>query len=347
MEKQRNIALDWMRFAACILVILQHVTEYYYVSPDFTPNCSDNTVLVGIFNSISRVSVPLFTMISGYLLLPMKQDTHQFFKRRFTRILYPFIVWSLVYSVWFAIRSDSTFTEWTLSVLRLPFIYQAEHLWYVYMLIGLYLLIPILSPWLQSVSKRELHGYLALWLFTTLLPYLRLWIPELGADTYFNPTPTFYYFFGFVGYLLLGYYMRSYHPFTTLQAVVAIIAGWIVTSWIFLYQLYHTNTLPELELSWGFATINVVLMTCGMFVLLSQISISRYRHLNQAIISISTLSYGIYLCHVLWHATYMAIFMPLFDNVLLVSLCVVPLTFASAYVTIYLLHKLPIGKYIC
>lgn len=63
MERQRNIALDWMRFVACILVILQHVTEYYYVSPCFTPNYTDNSILVGLFNSISRVSVPLFAII--------------------------------------------------------------------------------------------------------------------------------------------------------------------------------------------------------------------------------------------------------------------------------------------
>lgn len=347
MERQRNIALDWMRFVACILVILQHVTEYYYVSPGLTPNYSDNSILVGLFNSISRVSVPLFAMISGYLLLPMSQTTVQFFKKRFTRILFPFIVWSLVYSVWFAIRAESTLAEWLQAVIRLPFIYQAEHLWYVYMLIGLYLLVPILSPWLKAVSKRELEAYLLLWLFTSLLPYLRLWIPNIGADIYFNSSPTFYYFSGFVGYLLLGHYLRRCNnPFSGWQAIIAIIAGWIITSWIFLYQLQTVETLPELELSWGFNTINVVMMSGGMFVLLLKMKPSRLDCINKGVISISTLSYGIYLCHVLWLTTYMALFMPIFDNVLLVALCVVPSTFISAYLTIFLLSKLPCSKYI-
>ncbi|MGM9760587.1 MAG: acyltransferase [Parabacteroides sp.] len=347
MEKQRNISLDWMRFVACILVILQHVTEYYYVSPEFTPHYSDNSILVGVFNSISRVSVPLFAMISGYLLLPMSQTTVQFFKRRFTRILYPFVLWSVVYSVWFALRADSTLTEWLQSVIRLPFVYQAEHLWYVYMLIGLYLLIPILSPWLKSVSKRELQAYLWLWLFTSFLPYLRLWIPSIGADIYFNPSPTFYYFSGFAGYLLLGHYIRRYNPFAGWQATVAIVVGWIVTSWVFLYQLSSVDTLPALELSWGFETFNVVIMTCGVFILLLKTKPSRFVFIDKGIISISTLSYGIYLCHVLWLSTYMSLFMPVFDNVLLVALCVVPCTFVSAYLTIFLLNKLPIAKYIC
>lgn len=215
------------------------------------------------------------------------------------------------------------------------------------MLIGLYLLVPILSPWLKSVSRRELQAYLWLWLFTSLLPYLRLWIPSIGADTFFNPSPTFYYFSGFVGYLLLGHYLRRYPPFPTWQAVSGIVVGWVITSWVFLHQLCSINTLPELELSWGFCTVNVVMMTCGVFVLLLKMKPSRSEGLNRCITSISTLSYGIYLCHVLWLTTYMSIFMPVFDNVLLVALCVVPCTFASAYFTIFILNKLPIAKYIC
>lgn len=346
MIQQRNISLDWIRFVACLLVILEHVAEFYYVSPDWIPNRTDNAFIVGIFNSISRASVPLFIMVSGYLLLPMKGKTTDFFRRRFTRILFPFILWSIVYSIYFAIRSESSMGEWFRNMARLPFTYQAEHLWYVYMLIGLYLLTPIISPWLQKSSRRELQCYLLLWAFTTFLPYIRLWMPEIGADIYFNPSPTFYYFSGCAGYMILGHYMRRYNPFSNLQAVVAIVIGWIVTSWVFIHQLSECETLAELELSWGFCTFNVLLMTCGVFVLLSRLKSTDRIMLRNLVISISSLSYGIYLCHVLWLTTYMQVFMPIFDNVVIVALCVVPCTFISAYLTIYLLSKLPRSKYL-
>lgn len=58
--------------------------------------------------------------------------------------------------------------------------------------------------------------------------------------------------------------------------------------------------------------------------------------LRNLVISISSLSYGIYLCHVLWLVTYMQVFMQIFDNVIMVALCVVPCTFISSYLTIYL-----------
>lgn len=346
MEKQRTISLDWMRFVACILVILQHVAEFYYVSPEFLPARTENTFLVGIFNSISRVSVPLFVMISGYLLLPMRQSTADFFKRRFTRILYPFLVWSVVYSIYFAILRHDSFMQWVQHVLCIPITYEAEHLWYIYMLIGLYVLIPVLSPWLKSVSRRELEAYLFLWIFTTLLPYVKLVFPTIGAAAFFNSSPTFYYFSGFVGYLLLGHYIRLYNPFTKVQAVSAIVIGWIVTSVIFLHQLAHCETLEELELSWGFCTLNVLLMCVGVFVLFIGIKKSTNSLIEKWVVSVSTFSYGIYLCHVLWLRLYMLLFMPMFGNVIWVALCVVPCTFLSSYLTIWILSHLPKTNYL-
>lgn len=346
MERQRTISLDWMRFVACILVILQHVTEFYYVSPEFLPARTENTFLVGIFNSISRVSVPLFVMISGYLLLPMKQGTADFFKRRFTRILYPFLVWSVVYSIYFALLRHDSLIQWVQHVLCIPITYEAEHLWYIYMLIGLYVLIPVLSPWLKNVSRRELEAYLVLWAFTTLLPYVKLVFPTIGAAAFFNPSPIFYYFSGFVGYLILGHYIRRYHPFNRMQAVMGICVGWIVTSVIFLYQLAHCETLEELELSWGFCTLNVLLMCAGVFVWLLGIKKSAGSWMERWVVSVSTLSYGVYLCHVLWLRLYMQLFMPLFDSVIAVALCVVPCTFLSSYFTVWVLSRLPKTKFL-
>lgn len=57
--------------------------------------------------------------------------------------------------------------------------YASAHLWFVYMIIGVYLMIPILFPWAEKVGKRELQVYLGIWLFTTLIPIIRQWV---GGD---------------------------------------------------------------------------------------------------------------------------------------------------------------------
>lgn len=347
MEKTRFVSLDWLRFLACVLVILQHVTEFYYVAPDFTPARTDNTFCIGLFNSLSRTSVPLFVIISGFLLHPTRQTTSEFFKRRFTRILYPFFLWSIVYSLYFAWMKDLSWMQWIKNVCLIPICYEAEHLWYIYMLIGLYVLVPVLSPWLKSISRRELEGYLGLWLFTTLLPYIRLVFPTIGADVFFNPSPTFYYFSGFVGYFLLGHYFRQYQALSTLSSLGALAIGWGMTSSIFLYQLQHGETIEQLELSWGFCTVNVVLMCMGVFSLMLKIKGTAQGMVGRWVASVSVLSYGIYLVHVLWLRLYMSQFMPLFDSVIPVALIVVPCTFISSYLTIWVLKRLPGSNYLC
>ena len=191
------------------------------------------------------------------------------------------------------------------------------------MLIGLYVLIPVLTPWRKSVSRRELEAYLVLWAFTTLLPYVKLLFPTIGAAAFFNPS-----------------------PFNRVQAITGIVVGWIITSVIFLYQLAHCNTLEELELSWGFCTLNVLLMCAGVFTLLHGIKKSASSLMERWVVSASKLSYGIYLCHVLWLRLYMQLFMTLFDNVIWVALCVVPCTFISSYLTIWILSRLPRTKFL-
>ena len=131
-------------------------------------------------------------------------------------------IWTLVYALWWGEPVDN------LKGLLLNFNYAAGHLWFVYMLIGLYLVMPLLSPWAEKVSRRELEVYLGIWLFTTLIPFIREWaggeapliqaadgLPAqalfpLWGEAAWNPFGLFYYVSGFVGYLLVGLYLRRF-----------------------------------------------------------------------------------------------------------------------------------------
>ena len=77
---------------ACYLVMQTHAGEIYYINDEGDVIQGSNNIYPGIFNSLARVCVPLFVMISGYLLLPMKTDYSTFLKKRLTRISFPFIV---------------------------------------------------------------------------------------------------------------------------------------------------------------------------------------------------------------------------------------------------------------
>ena len=108
MENSRNHGLDILRVLASYLVIQVHTGEFYYISPTGTVLSGENPFWVGVLNSICRTAVPLFVMISGFLLLPIKEEMTPFFKKRFTRVAIPFVIWCVLYAVYGALKRQST-----------------------------------------------------------------------------------------------------------------------------------------------------------------------------------------------------------------------------------------------
>ncbi|MBQ5517440.1 MAG: acyltransferase, partial [Bacteroidales bacterium] len=170
-DEKREIWLDWLRVTACFMVMATHSCEPFYLGGEGSLILTKADALwVSILNVIPRAAIALFIFTSSYLQFPLHYSAGEFFKRRAKRILVPFIFWSLVYAfVWGEPMQNLKDLIWN-------FNYAAGHLWFVYMLIGVYLIMPLLSPWAEKVGKRELQIYLAIWLFTTIIPLIRQWV---------------------------------------------------------------------------------------------------------------------------------------------------------------------------
>lgn len=344
---KRNYQLDLLRVLACYLVIHQHASEFFYIGAGGSVVRGDNTFFIGLMTSIARMSVPLFVMISGYLLLPMKGTTSDYFKKRFTRVLYPFVIWCILYAFYFVIYRGDTFGQAIVNIFHIPVNYGVEigHLWYVYMLIGLYIVIPVISPWLSACPKKEIQGFLALWGLTTLLPYIHLIYPEVLGECYWNPTPAFYYFNGFIGYLLLGYYIKKYGPLSMPYAITVSIIGYVITASVFCLRIDMTAAVPELELSWGFCTVNVAMLAYGVFSIFMNISACGESRFGNLVQNVSINSYGIYLAHIMVLNIFYRVLSPIFDTTLisvpLISIC----TFVCVYIIVRILSKTPYSRY--
>ena len=100
-EPKRYFGIDLIRVLACFLVIQIHPGKLYYIDSEGGLIKSEKNIWPGIFNSLATVCVPLFVMISGYLLLPMKSDYSTFLKKRFTRILFPYVAFNIFYNIYF------------------------------------------------------------------------------------------------------------------------------------------------------------------------------------------------------------------------------------------------------
>lgn len=321
--------LDNMRVVACLMVMTVHATEPFYLGGEgariLTPT---DAVWASFFDSFVRACVPLFIITSSYLLFPLTTSTGAFFRRRAGRLLVPFVVWSLAYAFVWGEPADN------LRALLLNFNYAAGHLWFVYMLAGVYLLMPLLSPWAERVGRRELLGYLGVWALTLLIPFVREWasggellvihgptgIPNpaaypLWGEASWNGYGLFYYVSGFVGYLLLGLYFRRFVPALSWRRTLVIgiplwLAGFALCFGGFIARVWGSaggafpvegavDVAVGWETPWYNDTLGVALMAIGWLLLFKE---KRHEEKQPAtaqpwLASISKASYGMYLSH--------------------------------------------------
>lgn len=318
-SQQRIVFLDWLRFIACFMVMLVHCIEPFYLGGPGTYIASESDAFwVTFIDSALRPAVPLFMLASSYLLFPLKTDTPTFFRRRFGRVLIPLLVWSLLYACVPMIgQGGGIDILGNLKALVFNFMMHSGHLWFVYMLIGVYLLMPLLSPWIEKVSQKEEKAFLYLWAFTTLIPLLRhLAGLVTGSENLWGVCPwnefgTFYYVSGFIGYLVLGHYFRKYvgevsWKKTLAYAIPFWLVGYAFTSGLFWSQIPHElgyplsapyQTAVDMEkLSWGFCAFGVMMQTVGYFLVLRKITASG-KFYQSIVQPVSKLSYGMYLMH--------------------------------------------------
>ena len=323
--QNREIWIDWLRVTACFLVMMTHSCEPFYLGGEGSLLLTRaDAFWVSVLNVLPRASVALFVVASSYLQFPLHYSAGTFFRRRAARVLVPFVLWSVIYALAWG-EPVQNFKD-----LLLNFNYAAGHLWFVYMLIGVYLLMPLLSPWAEKVGRRELLVYLGIWLFTTLIPLIRQWaggaapviygpsgIPNaakypLWGEASWNTYGLFYYLSGFIGYLLLGLYFRKFvgelsWKKTLGVAVPSFLAGfalccggflrrvWADTGGVFPFEGPVGNAALW-EGPWLNDTFGVALMTIAWLLVFKKIR-SGGAFYEKVLLPVSQASYGMYLSH--------------------------------------------------
>lgn len=156
-------------------------------------------------------------------------------------------------------------------------------------------------------------------------------------------------FSGFLGYMVLAAYLRRYfaepRAWHKWGGALLVVAGYFVTAWIFSGRLATQRLVADLELSWGFGTINVAAMSVGLFLLLKDVRLGGGRFTG-VVTDISKLSYGIYLIHIMllnfFHGWLDPLIVSAGIKIPVLALC----TFVSSYAVVKLISLLPGSKYV-
>ena len=327
----RIVWLDVIRCVAMIMVIGVHCIDPFYISPTMRA-IPEYTHWAAIYGSLLRPSVPLFVMMTGLLLLPVKkQPLGKFYKKRIYRVLFPFLIWSVLYSMfpWFTgilglpkeiIGDFFCYTQGQESqslidslkdVAMIPFNFshKENHMWYIYLLIGLYLYMPFFSAWIENADRKTKRAFLLIWIISLFIPYLKEYVAKclfersgyvFGTDTW-NEFGLFYYFAGFNGYLLLGHYVKKGNDWSLMKTFILCIlmfaVGYYITYTGFSTTASNPNaTETEMELFFTFCSPNVLLMTLATFLLLQKVVITNSTVIK-VLANMTQCGFGIYMVH--------------------------------------------------
>ncbi|WP_338449791.1 acyltransferase family protein [Niallia oryzisoli] len=290
--KERLVYLDWLRVIAITMVVTIHISggvvqTNYYDGPT-------NWLAANFYESISRSAVSLFVMISGAVLLGDHRE-HQykpFFLKRISKLLIPLIGWSVIY------YSYQVFADWypffSLKQFIILFLTNgvSGHFWFMYMIIGIYLTVPIINIFIRHANRRDIEYFLILWIYASVL------VKWMKFAFGYSFSIELYMVTNYIGYFVLGYYLHHF-PLKRIWEKAAIALGGIGIIATFVLTYYDTKaaggTLQEFW--YENHAPNVFFSTVGIF-LLCKIVFAQQK-LGFVFNQISRLSYGIYLVHIL------------------------------------------------
>ncbi|MCA0238704.1 MAG: acyltransferase family protein [Bacteroidetes bacterium] len=300
-ERETFFWADRLRNIATVLVIAIHIAApiaHAYPNVDTWWWWAGNW-----WNSLGRPAVPLFVMLSGYLLLSKDYPLPVFLKKRFARIIIPALFWMGVYLLYSFIAKGTPSTVWEVvkSIVSGPVHY---HLWFIYLIIGLYLIYPILRAWVKTATEQELLYFLILCAFCTWVYKILYVFANLSIGIYFE------LFTNNAGYFVLGFYLgnkpaadesKPGRPWAFSQrqlgyiGLALIIAGTVATA-LLSYWFSHSKG-QNFTFFYDYLTPNVSLSAIGWFLFV------KYTCNARPLIDIekdfAAASFGIYLAHVL------------------------------------------------
>ncbi len=256
-----SLPVDLIRTLAIILVIMLHASIEPVVVSDFmSPQGVAQWWAVNVYDSLSRVAVPLFVMLGGALLLqPSKasEPLRVFFKKRVNRIALPFIFWGAAYFAWDIFVNHETFSANFIlqGILTGPY----YHFWFLYLIVGLYLLTPILRIVVTHAGRKLLRYFLLLWVVGTVVG------PLLTVLAGFNVSGNIFLLVGWIGYFVLGAYFvntRTRPPYL-LAIVVAAYLGTIIGTYLVVGSIGERVS----QFFYDASSITAIAASAGLFLL--------------------------------------------------------------------------------
>ena len=289
--------MNLIRTVAIVLVILLHAANEPHVIIDIM---SQEEIVrwwaSNIYLSLGSPCIALFVMLSSVLLLqPSKvnEPLRVFFKKRWRRIGLPFIFWGIIYFAWRFLVNAEAFTADSLlqGILMGPYV----HFWYLYLIVGLFLITPVLRVVIAYSNWKTLKYFILLLLAGTTVMYTFFLLEpfKLNANVFLLT--------GWVGYFLMGICLVKVQLRRSILYLIVVL-GYM---WTVLGTYLLVGTMGERFSHYFYDSFsfNVIIVSVALFLLLSSISPRKFENRfprgNSLICLISQNTLPIYLLHMI------------------------------------------------
>ncbi len=243
----------------------------------------------------------MLILISGKLMLDndKEEKIFQFLRKRLVKIIIPLVFWSFIYML----RKNKSNIQWNMSLFISFFknLYTGNvhiHLWYLYMIVGLYLITPIIKPYVNNVKKTNLTYFIIIWFASNGI------IGFLEKFTEYNIGLNLSFFHWSIGYYILGFFFERY-CLSKKQRKTIYVLGFLGLAMTLYgtYVLTKNNAGILVPHMYSYLAPNVIFMSVMVFLLFKNINWSRIVGkspiINKIISSFNKTSFGIYLVHLL------------------------------------------------
>ena len=279
MQRERNF--DLLRAISCISIVLLHVASLYTEHENvIAAHTAAEFSFSDFFQIITRTAVPCFVMLSGAFMLGKKKlDISGFYKNSFLKLGIPTILFSLIYIFVRVISKDSIKTIALDTLNGSPI----GHMWYMFMLVGLYAVYPMILYFKNSVSKKTFAVYTAIALVLSSVVHYTcqlIW-PVM--------------FMEYIGYFMAGYLIRTsagrirIKPLVSLSVSAAFLLLTYLLNELSFYNGYYISGLYRHP---DFPTVIIASLFC--FLAFAKMKTTRPGRLTGVVVKYSML---IYLVH--------------------------------------------------
>ena len=297
MEIKRLYYLDVLRIIGTIAVIIIHVSAQNFNNVSVLSN---EWNIFNIYDSLVRWGVPIFVMISGTLFLQKDFEIIKIYHKYLLRLIIAFIFWSIIYAIYMSLKNKLNLIDFIYEVLSGHY-----HMWYIFMISGLYIITPLLKKIAESKNITRYYIILAT-IFTFII---NMFIDNIIPVTRFannkivNILIKHYHdlnlnlLFGYTCYYLLGYYLSRFNICLKKKKqlyLATIICLFLTTILTLVYSrkmgYFYSGFYNNLS-------INTMIESVGIYTFIKDLFKNKQQ--NKFLVYISKHTFGIYLVHVL------------------------------------------------